>query len=137
MVWVTCALLPGDDPHTQVSHDYPLHWRIDPQGRWDSLYLARALLVDLCDAHTYQKRVDLHRMLATEVLAALPANRWVLTQAQLVDWLVAAHSACIWRRRAAVEPAPSEPWPWQESDVTSAAPTTAAAAGAADRAVRA
>ena len=105
------------EPVASAGYRYPLRWSAGAAHGWGSAplaraLLARALLADLCDA-SYRERTDLHRALASELLSELDQDRWELTQAALVHWLVEAHATSIWRRRAAVEAAPTEPWPWQ------------------------
>ena len=117
-VWVSCApaaapAAAAADESESGSYGYPIRWKASVVDEWGDLRLARALLVDLCGSTPYHERTDLHRALAGEVLAALPAERWVLTETDLVNWLAEAHSASIWRRRAAAEPALAEAWPWE------------------------
>ena len=101
---------PGRPPRTArastsggMTQRYPLPSNATWEG-WDDPALARALLVDCFGREGYDRRADLHRALAADVLAALPRMGWTLTSGALIEWAVRSHGTLIlWRRPLLLE----------------------------------
>jgi hypothetical protein len=99
---LSAPLASGLLDHPPIARVTRLPWHGAAWEPWEDVWLARALLVD-CFGLDYQRRPDLHRMFAAEVLQVQPWHEWTLPPKLLVSWLVGAHGARIWSRRRAFD----------------------------------